>query len=431
MQDSDVERALINKVLETKDYGPISDGGITEKFFVDPTNKRVFKTLVSLQVEHGQVPTVGMMRREFPKYKFLSVEEPFDYLIEELRHLYALAVLEEALSNSIERYDEADVESVKQILATAMSTLANDIVVSHDTNIKYTGDQRWERYQEIAKRDPDEYLGVPMGFPTIDQATQGFQDKQLVTFVGPPKAGKSTIMLLAAIAAWRAGKKVLFIGFEMSNEEQEQRLDSFVAKIDHSRLRGGKDKQMTKKDWDRLDDALQYLSEGADFILSNDTQNTLTLSGIAAKVDKYQPDIVFVDGIYMMEDENGEDPNTPRALTNITRGFKRMCQNKVKPFVISTQVLLWKMDKKKGVTSGSIGYSSSFIQDSDVIISVEPLDDDLPNYNKIKILLGRNVAPGVETFVKWDWGTATFEEVPEDPREDMGEDDSGYDSPSY
>lgn len=108
-----------------------------------------------------------------------------------------------------------------------------------------------------------------------------------------------------------------------------------------------------------------------------------------------------------------------------------MCQNKVKPFVISTQVLLWKMDKKKGVTSGSIGYSSSFIQDSDVIISVEPLDDDLPNYNKIKILLGRNVAPGVETFVKWDWGTATFEEVPEDPREDMGEDDSGYDSPSY
>ena len=79
------------------------------------------------------------------------------------------------------------------------------------------------------------------------------------------------------------------------------------------------------------------------------------------------------------------------------------------------------MDKKKGITSNSIGYSSSFAQDSNTIIGVEKTDD--PNINKLKIVLSRN-APPTETYVQWDWETATFEELNDDPFEG-GADDYG------
>jgi hypothetical protein len=118
--------------------------------------------------------------------------------------------------------------------------------------------------------------------------------------------------------------------------------------------------------------------------------------------------VVYVDGMYMMEDENGEAKGSPQALTNLTRGFKKMAQNLQIPIAISTQVLLWKMDRKRGVTTGSIGYASSFAQDSDVLIGVEKTEDD--NICKVKILDGRNVKR-MEILVLWDWDEGTFEEI--------------------
>jgi hypothetical protein len=114
----------------------------------------------------------------------------------------------------------------------------------------------------------------------------------------------------------------------------------------------------------------------------------------------------------MLEDENGEPKGSPQALTNITRGFKKMSQNLGIPIAISTQVLSWKMDRKRGVTTASIGYSSSFAQDADVLIGVEPTEDE--NRNKIKVLDGRNVKR-MEIYVEWDWDEGTFRELePED-----------------
>jgi hypothetical protein len=110
----------------------------------------------------------------------------------------------------------------------------------------------------------------------------------------------------------------------------------------------------------------------------------------------------------MLDDENGEAKGSPQALTNITRGFKKMAQNLHIPFAISTQALLWKMDRKKGLTTNSIGYSSSFGQDADVLVGVEPTEDD--NRNKIKVLDGRNVKR-MEIYVEWDWDEGTFVEL--------------------
>jgi hypothetical protein len=66
------------------------------------------------------------------------------------------------------------------------------------------------------------------------------------------------------------------------------------------------------------------------------------------------------------------------------------------------------MSRKHGVTTQSIGYSSSFGQDSDVLVGVENTDDDV--ISKVKILDGRNVRK-LEFYVKWDWDHGVFEEL--------------------
>lgn len=404
----DVERALVSWVIQEQSLAEVAEASITPKFFLDTDNRRVFETILDYQSEHGAVPTLRAIRLDEPTYKFMQVDEPISFLIERIRDDHALSIIQAGMEQVVDAYDHADTDAALSYLAMIIADVNNALPSTRDSNVSDTGDDRLAHY--LAMRDKDDtLLGAPTGFHALDMATQGLQPEQLVTFVGPPKAGKSTILLLAAIAAWAFGLRPLLFTFEMSIQEMTTRLDSFRARISHHRLQRG---ALKRSEWDLLEKSINQMSAMPDFWFSADINNATTLSGIAAKVDKIKPDVVYVDGVYLMQDEFGEEQGTPKALTNLTRGFKRMAQNKRIPIAITTQVLEWKMDRKKGITSNSVGYSSSFAQDSDALIGIERTED--PNIQKLKVVLARN-SPPMEVYIQWDWETGDFEELESDP----------------
>jgi replicative DNA helicase len=402
-----MEQRLVSRIVSDRDINSAINAGIRRDFFLDAHTRQVFDALLKHKGKYGEVPSVTAIKQDFPDYSFLNVKDSMEYLIDEVRRLHTLALLEQGLNAGVNAYDTGKPESVKTVLQQTLRQIALDVPQGRDTNITETGEDRLARYKAL--RDlPDGLRGIPTGFPTIDRATQGLQAEQLITFVGPPKSGKSTMLLLAAMSAWATGHRPLFIGFEMSNEEQEERLDAFRAHISHTRLRGG---QLTKDEFARLDRAIRGMEVMPDFFMSSDIMSATTLSGVQAKIDNLEPDVVFIDGVYMMDDELGEPKGSPQAITNITRGAKRLAQQSRLPICISTQVLESKMDKKRGVTSASVGYSSSFGQDSDVMFATQNTED--PTVKMLKVLLSRNCPP-LEAFSRWDWEHGTFEEI-EDP----------------
>ena len=141
-----------------------------------------------------------------------------------------------------------------------------------------------------------------------------------------------------------------------------------------------------------------------------DAVNGITVSALAAKIEQCKPDIVFVDGVYLMMDEITGEMNTPQSITNITRALKRLAQKIDKPIVITTQTLLWKMRAGK-VTADSIGYSSSFFQDSDVILGLQPVEED-EELRLLKVVASRNCPPS-ETAITWRWETGCFHDESE------------------
>ena len=134
-----------------------------------------------------------------------------------------------------------------------------------------------------------------------------------------------------------------------------------------------------------------------------------TVTGIASKIQVLHPDVVFIDGTYLMIDEQTGEANTPQALTNITRSLKRLAQRFQIPVVISTQVLNWKM-RKGQVTADSIGYSSSFHQDADVIFGLQKEDENVDDTRLLKVLASRNSGL-TEVSMLWDWDTGQFREI--------------------
>ena len=261
-----------------------------------------------------------------------------------------------------------------------------------------------ERYDQYLSLKNEEFLGIPTGFSKIDEATAGLQSGQLITIIAPPKTGKSVLAMQMAVNVHRDGFVPMFQSFEMTNLEQQQRHDSMRSRIAHSRLIRG---ALTPAEEARYMDELKAMEAMHKFYLT-DSVSAMTVTGLAAKIDKIRPDIAFVDGVYLMTDEVTGESNSPQALTNITRNLKHLAMAKKIPIVISTQVLLWKM-KKRQVSADAIGYSSSFYQDSDVILGLQKQDEEDDTSRELRIVASRNCGPATSDLL-WDWEAGKFEE---------------------
>jgi replicative DNA helicase len=176
---------------------------------------------------------------------------------------------------------------------------------------------------------------VETGFDILDKITGGYQDGQLISIVAVPKTGKSTLALYSALHVRSVGRRAMFFTFEMSAAEQEDRLVSMVSGVDYNAILDG---TITQREIDiisREHQIRQYSHEGLTLVA--DTSSVTTVSAVQAKIRQYKPRVVFVDGAYLMDDEEGEAKGSSQALTNITRALKRMAQAEGIPVILTTQ----------------------------------------------------------------------------------------------
>ena len=400
------ESRLLSSAISHRDLSPLFERGARDSWFVDDEDRRIWVFLRTHFAKYGECPSIEIINDNFPTYKLLDVQDSIDFLIDDLiskrRKVATSNMLREAISK-IEK--EQDHEGALLALQSGIVQIEQSgLSQTSDVNLIKTTDERWEEYQAL-KLNPG-LLGYPTGFPTIDSVTNGLQKGQLLVLTAPPKTGKSTLLMQIAHNVHKSGAVPLFQSFEMSNTEQQKRYDVMRAQVSHQRLITG---TLTPEEEARYKSALDDMSGDKHNFWLVDAVNGATVSAIASKVQTLQPDIIFIDGVYLMIDEQSGESNTPLAITNITRSLKRLAQRFEKPVFITTQSLTWKMRKGK-VTSDSIGYSSSFFQDADVLFGLEREDENIDDTRIFKVMNARNSGP-VETSLLWTFDTGQFREL--------------------
>lgn len=403
------ELRLLNRALQDKNLAPLFTRGVNESWFTNDDERQLFSFIRNHFSRYGECPSEEVIMDNYPNHTFAPVNDNIDFLMDEMlktkRKLSTNSMIREAIDNIEKAQDH---EAALLTLQRGIVRLEEDGLNSNrDMDLTDEPTKRWDEYLE-RKNLPNGLRGLPTGFATIDAATSGLQKGQLVVVVAPPKTGKSTLALQIAHNIHMGGAVPLFQSFEMSNQEQVARYDSMRARLSHHRLLTGK---LTKDEESRYEAKLKTLGDMEHKFWLADSAGATTVSGIASKVQMLQPDILFIDGVYLMIDEQSGEANTPQALTNITRSLKRLAQRFQIPVVISTQVLNWKM-KKGQVTADSIGYSSSFFQDADVLFGLQREDENVDDTRLLKVLASRNTGP-TEVSMLWDWETGQFREISE------------------
>jgi replicative DNA helicase len=401
------ENRLLSKALQERDLSPIFNRGVTDKWFSNDDDRRVFTFVRDHFQKYSECPSETVVLENFPTYKFESVPDSFQFLIDKVVEHKRSGIINNSMRAAIEEIElRQSPENAVNVFQRGIARLAED-GLSEVSDIDITADAmaRWDEYLH-RKNSPDELLGLPTGFPSIDKATSGMQKGQLITIVAPPKTGKSTLALQWAHNVHRYGAVPMFQSFEMNNQEQMSRYDAMRARLSHHRLITG---SLTPDEEVRYQAKLRSMESMRHKFWLTDSIASGTITGISNKIQSLQPDIVFIDGVYLMTDEQSGERNTPLALTNITRSLKRVAQQFQIPIVMSTQALTWKM-KSGSVTADSIGYSSSFFQDSDVLYGLQREDDNVDDTRLFKLMAGRNVSP-MEVSLLWDWNTGDFREI--------------------
>jgi archaellum biogenesis ATPase FlaH len=397
------ESKLLSAAIQIRDLTPLFDSNVSDSWFNDDDDKRIWVFLRTHYAKYSESPSLEVVKANFPAYDIQELTDSIDYLLDDLIDKRRKHSITATLKSAVDAIQDAkDHESALLIMQGGLVRLEEEgLNKTSDVNLVDTTEARWEDY--IFRKNNPGLLGVATGFPTIDAVTNGLQNGQLIVVVATPKTGKSTLALQIANNIHKQNLSPMFQSFEMTNREQQDRYDSMRAQISHNRLISG---SLTAEEETRYKESLDHMrnEDESNFWLV-DSAHGITVSAIHSKIQTLQPDVVFIDGVYLMLDQVTGEANTPQALTNITRGLKRVAQKFNIPVVITTQTLLWKMKGGK-VSADSIGYSSSFFQDSDVILGLEPVEED-DSIRILKIVQSRN-APPSETSITWNWETGCF-----------------------
>lgn len=403
------ESKLLSRIITDGDIGYVLERGITAEWFVEPSNKNLFKFVRDHYISYQQSPSLEIVNDNFPQYQPEEVQDHIDYFIDKVIESRRKSIIINTLMDATKELEsKKDHEAAFTILQRNLLLFEQaGLTATNDIEIRKAAERAMEEY-EFRKNNPG-LLGLPTGFPTMDKATSGLQPGQLIVIVAPPKTGKSTLAMQIAINCHLSGKTPMFMSFEMTNKEQETRYYAMRARLSHKRLMTGSLTNEEEQRYKHIVSSIQHMKDG--FWLT-DASDGLTVSAVASKIQSKNPDIVFIDGTYLMFDEVTGESNTPQAITQITRNLKRLALKINKPIVISTQALTWKMKGGK-VTADAIGYSSSFHQDADVIFGLQREDENVDDTRLLRVVASRNSGLS-EVSLMWDWNTGAFREMGND-----------------
>lgn len=401
MTTLNVDKLFVSKLILDGNTAPIKE--VEPHFLFDPEYRKAYSYIRDYFAEHSVLPTVRIMQADVPEAPIIRVDEPWDYITKAVQENYVAGLISEKMDLITALNIAGDINEAKNLLGVLASQIHTAIPNKRDVDVTKTGAERLAWYLE--RRDnPGTLVGIPSGFATIDKATQGFQKGQLITVTGLPKASKSVIAMLFAMAAQEAGMKVLYLTYEMTCDEQTRRLDAYRAGFNDNKLNSG---DLSNEDVKALKKGLEYTASLEPIIIAEDV---MTISAIGAQCDIHKPDIVIIDGAYMMEDEHGEPMGSPMALTHIVQGAKFMAMRRELCIVAVTQSTPART-KGEVLNNDSIMGSRAFIQYSNVVIGIERVPDD-KLVRKLKIIMSRSCGP-METMLQFDFDTATFIEDPD------------------
>ena len=415
-----VEAAIISHVVRYGDPSIVFlvEHGIKPEYFDEERSQRCFRWLLDQWGAHGEVPSEERFGRRWPTFTVAAEPDPLSALVEDLRANHALRLARDMFPGIAFEFEKGAERLDLSTITRQLSTLLEQVNEVRSVNeIALLSDKMASFLEDLVAMDGTSMSGIPTGFHALDMASGGWQPENFGVIGAGPKRFKTAILVWMALAAAKAGRHCTFSTFEMSIAELTQRVYCLGAGVSYTHILRG---TLTPREVKKLEGFRdEFKSYDGDIELIHDVAAVTTIAGLTAQIRSrsVHPDIVFIDGLYQMMDDTRDWDTQAGALTAVSRGLKRLAAAERIPIVGTTQALLQRISAKRGTEMGSLGYTSAFAQDANVLLGIDR-PDMASNEVTMKVIGARSMAGmAVDLTVDLDIGTII----------EGGERDGGFD----
>ncbi len=380
----------------------LSDNGISADVF-HGDERIVFSAIEQFYLTYGELPSIETIEVSsgvsIPWSSFPI--EPIPYWIDQIKDRELLLRARSFIAQAQTAIGSHNLELLRSHVQQAYIDLEEGINDHSVQSIEEASRQVLEQHNSVQQNY--ELPGVPFAFPYLNQVSGGMWGGDIIALIGRPAAGKSYIILHDAIHAHNRGKKVLFVSMEMPNLQCARRILSLRSGVNYTRLRLGR---VSSFGVHRLEEEIEGMSLQPPFrLLSGGIFGSI--DRIYAQIKHYRPDVVYIDGAYLIRTTAKGGQRWERVL-QVLELLKKVALSEDIPIYITFQ-----FNKTAPGTLEGIAFSDGVSQLSSLAISLGTEGTDNASmsrpiqYRTLKILKGREGETG-QIRIEMDFDRMAF-----------------------
>lgn len=386
---------LLSYIIEHGALNEALNWGIKEDDFITDEGHHIFSGMVYAlrdpQFRRSQLGTHAI-RSMFPDFVFCSDPtmslEALCTQVRQQRHKIELQAVARQLATGKGDPLAVAVEALERL---QRNILAVGYGQRNDINFAESLERALQDHDRLAAGIDLSIAKWP--WEPFNDATGGIQNDDYIVFYGRPKSKKSWMLAYFIACMFLQGKRPLIYTKEMTGDNLFKRVSACIAKVQYQDYRRG---QLTPEERAYLQD----IYEAAKDVRSHQDMIALdgkdsrgggdTVDWLNAKVEKYKPDIVFIDGMYLLSDARGSKNQKDNfRVQNISRDIRQMILATSTPVVATIQATRAAAGHKNA-NLDEIAFSDAIAQDATAAMRVVNEDrmDDFGGKDVASLIVG-------------------------------------------
>lgn len=402
----DLERTLISKIVFTGQIEEVLARSITEDHFFDDDCRDLFRYLVDFAHQYKSTPSLETVKHEWPDFEWIQISEPLEWVLDRFTHQVKRKLANDYIEELAQASDDRDrSENIDTEFLNAANSLLSALPTGKVERFKAV-DKRIKDYEE--RKRSGKPLGIPYGFPTLDQKLGGILKHELVTVLGFTNIGKSTLLRVLAFNQWLRDYTPLIFSLEMDADEVFRSFDAMAAGIDYQKL---KQLQLDPFQMRRWEQFAKDIGERKCDIPVIDSIFRMNPDQVYAEILRHRPDIVYIDYIGLMRSSgmNHRGVKKYQLMAEITQDLKITARRLRIPIVMAAQTN--RMGAKEGAELDNVADSIAIAQDSDTVIGLHQ-DQEMFDVNQMEIRINKSrTGPRPTVRAVWNYDKQEFREM--------------------
>jgi replicative DNA helicase len=386
---------------------------LTEAMF-QGTEIDLFEQVNTHIEKYGRLPKAATIATEIPD----DLDVP-EYYFDHVKHRYEHREIVRGMKRAQDRLQNKDPQAAldelrETVVALTMAGQKTHMVDFSSDAAKVLDDE----YKMLSKHFDVDAPGVGTGYPSLDKMGR-MRGGDVLALVGRPQQGKTYQLLNMAHNAWNVqNKRTLFISMEMRPLPLIQRIAALHRKMSVTELRRGEYPIEVHKE---LITSLQKLENSHDRFWIVDGNLAASVDDIHALVHQTNPDVLYVDGGYLLQAREKRIPRYERVNQTLEFLKQEISTNLGVPVFVSYQ---FNKQGAKDKELENIAGSDSIGQLASIVCALwesEENEAECSTSKTVEIIKGRNGEQG-SFRINWSFDRPPFmqfDEIIEDDHHDL------------